>query len=735
MSLHEPPHHHDARAPARPAPPQQTWPSDAGDGASAPEPSSSPRWLRRVGDRLGEIWPGRSVSDASDDLWAVILDAVPDPFLLVDEGDRIRMANDAFGVAFGYTADQLIGAGLAEALIPPARHEAYRALRQSAAGDATARLAVRHADGSEVPVEAAVRVVSEEGTTMIGVRFRDGRDAKAAEEARAVAESQRQTLRTIVDAIPEAVVAVDRAGHVIFRNRASAHAPGDEAAPRGRLPEAQWRAADAVMRSGTPVFGEEEPAAEGRVRLTSRIPIRNGSGAVVGLVATARDVTAQKAGEARLVEDKQAAEATARVNSEFLATTSHEVRTLMSGVTGMTTLLLDTTLNDDQRDFVETIRTSSAALLTIVNDVLDLSKIDAGMLELESRSVDVRQVVQTSMGMLAQQAAAKGLGLASDIDDTVPAVIVGDATRLRQVLVNLITNAVKFTDEGSVRVGVQAIAGAKGAPMLAFSVRDTGVGIAPERVQAVFEPYVQADVSTARTHGGTGLGLAICRRLVAMMGGEMSVESVPGGGSVFRFTVALRMPDDTTPPAQIEPAAPAEIRMPAEPPPSAEPPAPAFSEALVEAARPQPSAPSPDLPSQSKVMAMDSILPSARVLLVEDDPVMQKVTSLTLRRLGYRPTVASDGAKAVAAVRREPFDVILMDIMMPVMDGFEATRQIRADPGPHPAPAIVALTANAMNGDRERCLDAGCDDYLTKPVAPRELASTIERAIRSRQVA
>ena len=218
-------------------------------------------------------------------------------------------------------------------------------------------------------------------------------------------------------------------------------------------------------------------------------------------------------------------------------------------------------------------------------------------------------------------------------------------------------------------------------------------------------------------------------------GGEMSVESVPGGGSVFRFTVALRMPDDTTPPAQIEPAAPAEIRMPAEPPPSAEPPAPAFSEALVEAARPQPSAPSPDLPSQSKVMAMDSILPSARVLLVEDDPVMQKVTSLTLRRLGYRPTVASDGAKAVAAVRREPFDVILMDIMMPVMDGFEATRQIRADPGPHPAPAIVALTANAMNGDRERCLDAGCDDYLTKPVAPRELASTIERAIRSRQVA
>ena len=680
-----------------------------------------------------------------------VLDALPDPVVVVDAEDRVQAANRAVRDVFGLDPEVLVDRELAETLFDVAHREAYVAqLGRLADGDGEAgRLVVAHADGSSVPVMATLRRAdgSEEGLVVVTLR-----DARQAETT----DAHRRALRAVLDVLPDAVVAVDRTGRVLYRNPTARR---DDAgpAPGRRLTDDPWRAAEAAMRSDAPVEDLEEVDAEGRVRLTTRIPVHGSTGTVVGLVSVSRDVTAQKADEARLLDEKEAAETAARTNREVLATTSHEVRTLMSGVTGMTTLLLDTDLDEKQQDFVETIQTSSTSLLRIVNDVLDLSKIEAGMLDLERAPFEVRHVIGGALSAVTQQAAAKGVVLKAELADDVPTTVVGDAGRVQQVLANLLTNAVKFTDEGTVRIRVGRPAGSpSGSEVVSFAVEDSGVGIAPDRLDAVFEEYVQADASTSRTHGGTGLGLAICRRLVEAMGGELTATSAPGQGSVFRFTIALPAAAPEAAPVEpaplafspIAPALPPPIPAPdaAEPVPAAKvapapvaepPPAPAPTPSAEPDAEPDVAepvaAPKPGEPRRARVIDAASIIPSARVLLVEDDPTMQKVTAHTLLRLGYRATVVDNGSKAVLAVRSQPFDVVLMDIMMPVMNGLEATQHIRQDPGPHPAPAIVALSANAMKGDRERGLAAGCDDYLTKPVDPRHLAATIERAIRARR--
>ena len=702
-----------------------------------------------------------------------LLDALPDPVVLVDAEDRIHAVSQAVVEVFGVDPEELVGAALAERLIEFPGREAYHACLGRAADDVDSReepalLAAVRADGTEGPVALTIRAVRDSALFAVTLRH-----AKAA-RADAI-DDRRRTLRTILDALPEAVVAVDPQGRVLFRNRASVGGRSRSDATQRALPDAEWRAAEAVMRAGQPAVGEEPAGPAGGIRLTTRIPVRSASGAIVGLVALSRDVTAEKADAARLLDDKRAAEAAARANSEILATTSHEVRTLMSGVTGMTQLLLSTDLEGDQRDYAETIRTQSATLLRIVNDVLDLSKMDAGMLTLEREPFQVASVVDGALAVVVVQAGAKGLALASEAAEAVPASVVGDGGRIQQVLANLLTNAVKFTDEGAVRLRVGLTGGGRA---LGFAVEDTGVGIAPDRLDAVFEEFVQADASTARTHGGTGLGLAICRRLVEQMGGELTAASSPSGGSVFRFTIPLEAaaavpeaddvaaapvsvsPDPASPapappaPASPDPASPDPASTPmaatfdAEPEPESVP-VPAAADAPVTSAPlapPPPSSVAPPPPPaappakppvaprplKSAVMDTASILPAARVLLVEDDPVMQKVTSHTLLRLGYRPTVVSNGAQGVMAARGKPYDVILMDIMMPVMDGLDATRKIREDSGPHPQPAIVMLTANAMKNDRVAGMEAGADAYLTKPVEPRELAATIEQAIRTR---
>jgi len=685
------------------------------------------RAVRLVGSAT-DITARKAAEDASRESEAfvrAIVDTAVDAIVTIDEENRIIEYNPAACRIFGHTREVALGQPLDRLLVP----EAYRASHLSGIAHylltGESRMLGRsfevealHADGRLIPIEMRLSDTRIGGRRVFTAFMRDITELKRARETlienketleRRVEERTRELTREVADRqqaeaalrasenLYKGIFANSMAGILVIKptgeithyNEAIWRMLGREADPGlyGRLAqdiihpddrERMQRYFGLLAQGLGERVGEEcrFPARDGQVgwaQITAS-PLRDADGRVAGVVAVALDVTERKGNEDALLTARDAAQAAMRAKSEFLAVMSHEIRTPMNGVLGMARILMRSALDAAQRDQVRTILDSGTALLGILNRILDFSKLEAGRAEIDLVEFATRPLVADCMALLAARAAEKNLRFDFTLADNVPPYCLGDANRIRQVLLNLLGNAIKFTAVGGVYVTVYGAPIRDGQTLVRFSVRDTGIGISEAARARLFSEFAQADSSIARRYGGTGLGLAISRRIAELLGGSIGVESREGQGSTFWFDVPL------TPLAELSPA---------------------------------------------KQGQGGAALPPLRLLLVEDNPTNQKVAAMLLRQDGHSVDVAADGAVALELLEGRDYDVVLMDVQMPGMDGLEATRRIRARSDGKATMPIIAMTANTFPEDIEQCREAGMDAHVGKPFDPDLLSGII----------
>jgi PAS domain S-box-containing protein len=657
--------------------------------------------------QVGERLQAEASALASEARYRELFDDAPVGYHELDIEGRLVRVNVTERRLLGREAEDLIGRGGWEFDVDP---EAARAtvdgMLSGAIEPAPIERTLRRRDGTSIPVIVDSRLVRDHRGAITGLRVtvQDISIRKLIEEA---LDRERQQLLGIIADAPVSMAMFDRDMRYVAHSRKwvdDMHWPGVSLV--GRLHY------DVVPDIPEKFLQAHRRALAGEIITCPEDAFERGDGSVIWLrwavhpwhaadgsiggIVLVTDIINE------LVEAREAALEASRLKSEFLANVSHEIRTPLNGIIGMSELTLSTPLAPEQHDFVATIRSSADSLLTVINDILDFSKIESGKFSLQAQTFDVREEIAQSLKMFLAGARPRGLQLTCTVDDDVPRMAGGDSGRLRQVLVNLVGNALKFTERGgvAVHVAVEAIDG--DTVVLRVSISDTGIGIPVDRLEAIFEPFTQADGAMTRRFGGTGLGLTISARLVELMGGRVWAESpAPAGalscegggpGSVFAFTVRLSTVASC-------------------------------ADAMANAPRA-----TPDAESRSGAAAIGTSGP--RILLAEDNPVNQKVALHMLRRRGYDVTLAETGRDALDLVEREPFDLVLMDVQMPEMDGFAATAAIRereAGTGRHLT--IIAMTAHNMAGDRERCLAAGMDGYLSKPIRSADLYALLDREL------
>ncbi|WP_461456515.1 ATP-binding protein [Methanothrix sp.] len=620
-----------------------------------------------------------------------VMATVGQGIVVSSEGWRFEYANPAFARMVGRRPEELIGRSMDELIHPQDLPILIQARSRRQAGDTSSYEArLIRSDGCVFPVQVTGTPRWQDGKFFGSiVAVTDLTERKRFEDELKKSEAKN---RALLDAIPDAIFLLDKEGNFLdyrAQNSSILYAPAElfmgknihSIMPQD-LVELTMNNLGLARQSGKmQVFEYQLPTNGETKHFEARINLCEGG----DFLALVRDVTERKRSDEMLWKAKEEAEAAAKAKSEFLANMSHEIRTPLNAVIGLTGLLLDTDLTHEQRNYLEIVRDSGDSLLSVINNILDFSKIDGGMMELEHSPFDLRRCIESTMDLMVTRAAEKGLVLKVVLDDQLPTMLVGDASRLRQVLANLLSNAVKFTDKGFVEVSVRGNAIPEGFE-LRFDVLDTGIGMPQDKLDRLFMPFSQIDSSITRRYGGTGLGLAISKRLVEMMGGRIWANSDLGVGSTFSFAVKVKLPCMQSVQHKFKDLIPV-IKPPIE--------------GHFQQARP------------------------LSILLAEDNAVNQMVLLKMLRKIGYQADLASNGFDVLAALDRQAYDVILMDIQMPDMDGFEATRRILARFPKKKRPRIIALTAHALNGDRERCLEAGMDSYLSKPVKIEDLQSAL----------